>query len=130
MAKAPYVDRIRWRRRGLRNDYEEGERRRDHHGHHGRTGLEVGMGRPEEDEAHEEAESYTCYDGSNTHREEASDDDNHDGDYSHVEVVHGRSRHQVDNRLGGRVVESVSGSGRCVGPLPGSVAVSRRYHVE
>ena len=90
------------------------------------------MGRPEEDEAHEEAESYTCYDGSNNHRgEEASDDGNHhDGDYSRVEAVHGRNSHQkVDNRLDGKVVESVSGSGRCVGPPPESVAVSRSYHV-
>ena len=130
MVKAPYVDHIHWRHKGHRNDYEVGERRRDHHE---RTGLEVGMGRPEEDEAHEEAESYTCYDGSNNHRgEEASDGGiHHDGDYSHVGVVHGRSSHQkVDNRLDGKVVESVSGSGHCVGPLPGSVAVSRSYHVE
>ena len=90
------------------------------------------MGRPKEDEAHEEGESYTCYDGSSSHRgEEASDDGNHHaGGYSHVEVVHGRSNHQkVGNRLDGKVVESVSGSGRCVGPHPGSVAVSRSYLV-
>ena len=90
------------------------------------------MGRPKEDEAHEEGESYTCCDGSNSHREEeASDDGNHhDGGYSHVGVVHGRSSHQkVDNRLDGKLVESVSGSGRCVVPRPGSVAVSRSYRV-
>ena len=88
------------------------------------------MGRPEEDEAHEEGESYTCYDGSNNHRgEEASDDGiHHDGDYSRVEAVHGRNSHQkVDNRLDGKVVESVSGSVRCVEPPPESVAVSRSY---
>ncbi len=90
------------------------------------------MGRPKEDEAHEEGESYTCYDGSNNRRgEEASDDGNHhDGGYSHVEVVHGRNNHlKVDNRLDGKVVESVSGNGRYVGPRPGSVAVSRSYRV-
>lgn len=90
------------------------------------------MVRPE-DEAREEAESYTCYDENSTRRgEEASDDGiHHDGGYSHVEVVHGRSSLQkVDNRLDGKVVENVSGSVRCVGPLPGSVAVSRSYHVE
>ena len=128
-ANAPWVGRIRWRHKGHHNDHEEAERRRDHHG---RIGLEVGMGRPEEDEGHEEVESYTCYDGSNNRRgEEASDDGtHHDGDYSHVEVVHGRSSHQkVDNRLDGKVVESVSGSVRCVGPLPGSAAVSRSYHM-
>ena len=90
------------------------------------------MRRPKEDEAHEEGESYICYDGSNSRRgEEASDDGNHhDGGYSPVEVVHDRSSPQkVDNRLDGKVVESVSGSGRCVGPPPGSVAVSRSYLV-
>ena len=88
------------------------------------------MGLPE-DEAHEEAGSYTCYDGSNSHRGEASDDGiHHDGDYSRVEAVHGRNSHQkVDNRLDGKVVESVNGSGRCVGPPPESVAVSRSYRV-
>ena len=92
--------------------------------------LEAGTGRPKEDEAREEAESYTCYDGNNTRRvEEASDDGNHhDGGYSHVEVAHGRNSHQkVDNRLDGKEVESVSGNGRCVGPRPESVAVSRSY---
>ena len=64
-----------------------------------------------------------------TREEEASDDGmHHDGDYSHVEAVHGRSSRQVDNRLDGKVVESVSGSGRVV-PPPGSVAVSRSFGV-
>ena len=90
------------------------------------------MARPEEDEGHEEVESCTCYDGSNNRRgEEASDaGSRHDGDYRPVAVVHGGCSHQkVDNRLDGKVVESVSGSVRCVGPLPGSAAVSRSHHV-
>lgn len=90
------------------------------------------MVRPEEDEAHEEAVSYTCYDGSNILRgEEASDDGIlHDGDYSRVEAVHGRSSLQkVDNHLDGMVVESASGNARCVGPPPESAAVSRSHRV-
>ena len=78
-------------------------------------------------------ESGSCRDGSSSRRgEEGSVDDSHrDGGCSHGEVGHGCSSRQMEGsrRRDGKVVESVSGSGRCGGPRLGSVAMSRSSHI-
>ena len=79
-------------------------------------------------------ESGSCHDESSSHRgEEGSVDDSHrDGGCSLGEVGHGCSSRQMEGsrrRRDGKVVESVSDSGRCGGPRPGSVAMSRSSQI-
>lgn len=67
---------------------------------------------------------------SSHHGEAVSDDDNHrDEGYNHgVEVVHGHSSHlKVGSHLDGTVVEIESGSDRCGGFHPESIACERRF---